>query len=229
MNKMLYDKSKYTKGTQGLTRNKILYVEGGKSKFFYGEIKEFNNVFFVINGGNCGEITKKVQAEENSYGIVDGDYKKNIVPKIFQIDFYSIENIAIHYIQDFKPFVKKLHDLFERTDISKCQYNIINFLLKKDEITKRPKEFDICLLDTKHDTQYFKYISTKILKFEDFLRYKDLKKPVEQYEKFHKQMLGKSKIKYITDLINHIPENPIEHIFEENTQIKIKEIIAQSS
>lgn len=57
------------------------------------------------------------------------------------------------------------------------------------------------------------------------MKYKDLKKIVERYVKFHKRKYGGDKINHIIDLAEHLPSKSIEEIFDETTLGKFTELL----
>ncbi|GAA3412607.1 hypothetical protein ACFFNY_32905 [Paenibacillus hodogayensis] len=95
---MNYNKEKYNRGKLKLVTQPIIYVEGKSNKIFYQQLEEFSDKF-IDNGGNCSNIRAKVESQPNSYGIIDHDYEEISHEKLFPINFYSIENISLIYIE----------------------------------------------------------------------------------------------------------------------------------
>lgn len=217
---MEYNRDKFKKGAMALINKPILYVEGKTSKVFYLQLEEIKDFFSIQNGGDCGRIKLLVESEKNSFGIIDKDYRNLNHPKLFPINFYSIENIALIYIDSLNGFKNILKGFIEEHGVLNASIHIPLFTINYHP-NKRAKDFTLILTSDIHDTQFLSYIQENIICTETFLKYKDLKKMVELYVKYYK-LLGNGKIHYITNLANYIPSKSINHIFLDSVLEKIE-------
>ena len=160
--------------------DKKIFFEGEKNKKYYQNIALFRS-YTLESGGPSSNIKRKVSENSAFYGVIDGDFFKEDMERIYQIDFYSIENIILIYHDDLASYLTILkrilknyfrsektirHRLIRNTDCKDC------FSLKKDlEISP----------------QFYAYIDEKIIDELTFLRYMDFKKIVDSYMSFLKQ------------------------------------------
>ncbi len=224
---MDYNRDKFKKGAIALVNKPILYVEGKSNKMFYLELDEIKDFFLIQNGGACGHIKTLVESEDNSFGIIDKDYRNLEHPKLFQINFYSVENISLIYIEDLINLKEILKEFFIEHGLADVSIHI-PFLKINYHSNRRAKDFTLSLTPKTHDAQFISYIQQNIICGETFLKYKDLKKIVELYVKYLK-LKGKGKLNYITDLADHLPSKSIEHIFVEHVLDKIQKVKSKIS
>ena len=219
---MEYNKDKYKKGSVALVNKPILYVEGKTSKSFYLQLIELKDDFLIKNGGSCGVIQHLVESESYSYGIVDKDYRNLDHPKLFPINFYSIENVSIIYIDQLNSFKELLKNFVDGNGVINASIHI-PYLKINYYPNKRVKDFTLSLTSKTHDTKFLPYIMKNIKCSESFLQYKDLKKVLELYMKYYKQM-GYGKINYITDLANYLPSKSTKYLFVDSVLKKIESV-----
>ncbi len=217
-----YNRDKFKKGAMALINKPILYVEGKCSKSFYLQLKEIKDFFLIQNGGSCERIKSLVESEKNSFGIIDKDYRNLNHPKLFPLNFYSIENISLIYIDSLSELKNILKDFIEEHGLINASIHIPLFTINYHP-NQRAKDFILSLTSGTHHAQFIPYIQESIICTETFLKYKDLKKLVELYVKYYK-LTGKGKINYITDLSDHIPSKSIKHIFLESMVEKIENV-----
>ncbi|WML50168.1 hypothetical protein RCG23_10270 [Neobacillus sp. PS3-34] len=219
---MNFDKEKYNRGKLKLVTQPIIYVEGKSNKIFYQQLEELQNKF-IENGGNCSVIKTKVESQPNSYGIVDHDYAEICHEKLFPINFYSIENISLIYINKFNHLNEIIVEYIKEHGIELARIHIPRLIINYEE-NRRVKDYNLDLTSEKHQDQYIDYIENKIVCDTSFMRYKNLKKIVELYIKFIKNKYSE-RINYITDLVDFLPSKSIEDIFDANTLRKLKQVI----
>lgn len=200
----------------------IIYVEGRSNKVFYQQLIELNDKF-VDNGGSCIDINRKVDSENNSYGIVDHDYSEINHEKLFPINFYSLENISLIYIQELDDLRESIEKYIIENTLKTVSIHKADFKMYHDK-TKRVKGYHIILSSRKHHDQFNEYILNKIVCEKTFMRYKDIKKVVEQYIKFYKSKYS-VKVHHIIDLAEYLPSKSIKHIFDKPTLERLNKII----
>lgn len=219
---MKYNRDKFKKGAIALINKPILYVEGKSNKMFYLQLKEIKDSFSIQNGGSCGRIKSLVESENNSFGIIDKDYRSFDHPKLFPINFYSIENISLIYINGLSDFKNMLRNFIDEHGLINASIHIPLFTINYHP-NRRAKDFVLSLTSDTHEAQFIAYIQENIVCTQTFLQYKDFKKILELYIKYNK-LIGNGKINYITDLSNHLPSKSINHIFLESVILKIENV-----
>lgn len=191
----------------------ICLVEGN-NKFFYQQIEELYS-YDVQDGGSCIDIIKRIEeaATNNTIGIIDGDYRlgENGFKNIVKIDYYSIENIALERIPDFKIIVE---DLKNKSGDPKI--GIENLRSHDLKVQYFPKELDnrdfyIILCRQYNNPERIEYVEDKIQELDSLIKYKNLKVVVGSTSKYLK-MKHNIKIKYITDLHKYFDNKSIKYI-----------------
>ncbi|MGA5696767.1 hypothetical protein ACPCHU_19455 [Bacillus bombysepticus] len=212
---MNYDREKYNKGKMKLITQPLIFVEGNSNKIFYQQLNELKNKI-IENGGDCIQIKKRVESQTNCYGIVDHDYLDHSHEKLFPINFYSVENISLIYIDKLEDLRLSIHKYIYTNEFEEIilQKPFLKMLFDKE--SKRVIDFNIILTNQKHHDQYKTYITKNIMSETTFMKYKDLKKVVELYIRFYK-LKNSEKINHIFDLAQHLPKKSIEDIFDEAT------------
>lgn len=191
----------------------ICLVEGN-NKFFYQQIEELYS-YDVQDGGNCVDIIKKVEeaATNNTIGIIDSDYRlgENEFKNIVKIDYYSIENIALERIPDFKIIVEELKN--KSGDPKIGIENLRSYDLKVRYFPKEKEnlEFYIILDRQYNEPNRIKYVEDKIQELDSLLKYKNLKVVVDSTSKYLK-MKQNIRIRYITDLHKYFEDKSIKCI-----------------
>lgn len=219
---MIYDREKYDRGKMKLVTQPIIYVEGLSNKVFYQQLKELKN-YLIDNGGNCTQIKKKIESQSNCYGIVDHDYLAHNHENLFPINFYSVENISLIYMKELEDLRASIHNYVKTNRLETLRFHKPHLEMYSDEKSNRVIDFNIILTNEKNHEQFNEYITNNILCGMTFMKYKDLKKIVERYVKFHKRKYGGDKINHIIDLAEHLPSKSIEEIFDETTLGKFTE------
>ncbi|PEA78013.1 hypothetical protein CN676_12070 [Bacillus wiedmannii] len=220
---MNYDREKYDRGKRKIITQPIIFVEGRSNKIFYQQLNELKDKI-IENGGNCTQIKEKVESQNNYYGIVDHDYLEHSHEKLFPINFYSVENIALIYINELEDLRLSIRKYVETNKLEAIILHKPCLKIISEEGTKRVTGFNIILTSQKHHEQYVKYINNNIVSGITFMKYKDLKKVVELYVKFYKLKNGE-KINHIIDLARHLPAKSIEEIFDETTLNRFTKIL----
>ncbi|GAB1762907.1 hypothetical protein [Priestia megaterium] len=219
---MKYDKVKYNRGKLNIVTQTMIYVEGKNNKIFYQQFKELQRVF-IENGGNCNNIEAKVNLRPNSYGIIDRDYTDTNHAKLFSINFYSIENISLIYIEALKELREKIIKYVEEHGLDSTRISIPKLEINYGE-DNRVRDYNLQLTLKKHHDQYKDYIENAINCEQTFMRYKDLKKVIESYVYFAKNKYS-TRINYITDLVESLPCKSIEVIFDTNNLNRLKQVL----
>ncbi|MGJ9458519.1 hypothetical protein [Oceanobacillus sp. CF4.6] len=220
---MDYNREKYNRGKMKLVTQPIIYVEGRTNKIFYQQLKELKDKF-IDNGGNCIQIKEKVESQSNSYGIVDHDYLDINHERLFPIDFYSVENISLTYIEELDDLRDSIIKYIKENKIEVVRLHKPHLKICLDKEIKRVTNYHIELTDIKHHEQYIKYISKSIISDCTFIKYKDIKKMVEQYVKFYNAKFS-VKINYIIDLAGYLPSKSINVIFDDTTLDRLNKVL----
>lgn len=216
---MNYDKSKFQRGKLQMVSQPIFYVEGERNKFFYQQFEELSTIN-LENGGSCPSIRAKVNSQKDSYGIIDRDYLFHSNPKLFPIDYYSIENLSLIYMNRFEELKTNLIEFINLHGLNKVKNHKISLTMNLNKTLYRITDFSLELSDT-HDSQFSTYIESAITCNSSFIRYSSMKHIVEKYVKFHKSKYG-FKINHINDLMENIPSKSIEVLFDSETERKLK-------
>lgn len=149
--------------------DKKIFFEGEINKKYYQNIALFRR-YTLENGGPCSNIKRKVSQNSAFYGVIDGDFLKEDLERIYQIDFYSIENIILIYHDDLASYltilkrILKNHFRSEKT----IRHRLIQNTDCKDRFALKK--------DLKISPQFYDYIDEKIIDELTFLKYMDLKK-----------------------------------------------------
>ncbi|QWG44696.1 hypothetical protein EXW31_10505 [Bacillus mycoides] len=220
---MNYDREKYDRGKSKIITQPIIFVEGCSNKIFYQQLNELKDKF-IENGGNCTQVKEKVESQNNYYGIVDHDYLEHSHEKLFPINFYSVENIALIYITELEDLRVSIHRYIEANELEAIILHKPLLKIFSDEESRRVTDFNIILTNQKHHDQYVEYITNNIVSEITFMKYKDLKKVVELYVKFYK-LKNSEKINHIIDLAKYLPAKSIEEIFDETTLDRFNKIL----
>lgn len=195
---------------------KILF-EGKVNKKYYQKINHFRK-YTLENGDSCSNIKKRVSNNSLLYGVIDGDFIEEDLDKIYQIDFYSIENIVLlnHHALDSQLNVLR-NDLKQYFNKEKT----IRHRLVQDETNKN--RF-VLKKDLEIDSKFHPYIDSKIIDQDSFLRYMDLKKVVNSYMNVIKQ--GKKNSKETKKIIKKYIETcniiSIEELFSKSELSRVQ-------
>lgn len=162
--------------------DKKIFFEGKVNKKYYQKIVLFRK-YTLVNGGSCSDIKNIVSNDKDKkfYGVIDGDFENKDLARIYQIDFYSIENIVLLYHVTLAPYLKIL--------IS----DLKNYYQKEKSIRHRLIQNINCTghfvfkKDLEINSQFHEYIDFKIFDETTFLKYMDLKNIVSSYMMFLKQ------------------------------------------
>lgn len=220
---MDYNREKYNRGKLHLVTQPIIYVEGNSNKFFYQQLNELRDKF-VDNGGSCIQIKAKVESQSNSYGIVDHDYQEINHEKLFPINFYSIENISLIFIEELYNLRESILKNISENTLEVVRLYKFHLNICFDKESKRVTNYNLVLTDQKHHDQYIEYITKNIISESTFMRYKDIKKIVERYVKFLKAKNG-VKINHIIDLAENLPSKSINEIFDKATLERFNKVL----
>ena len=222
------NKEKYFEIASKMVGNeKWIYVEGATNKAFYQNFSEINHIP-ISSGGSCGLIIDKVRQSKNAFGIIDNDYRVDTqYDRIFNIDYYSIENIELI----FHPILAGLKDelcIKFHQDFRIAIFKCLDLVVNRDE-NRRVSSFNI-IYSIEEDSQYKGYLSSRLLSNAEFVRYKRLKNVVVKYIDFLKQINGRRTMpsSILLDTFNHLPTKTIADIFEKNTITRIKDQLKKS-
>lgn len=188
----------------------------GNNKFFYQQIEELYS-YDVQDGGNCIDIIKKLEeaGTKNTIGIIDGDYRlgENEFKNIVKIDYYSIENIALERIPDFKIIVKELQNKSDDPKIGIENLRSHDLKVKYFPKERDNLEFSIILCRQYNSPDRIEYVEDKIQELDSLIKYKNLKVVVDSTSKYLKMKL-KIKIAYITDLHKYFENRSLKYILD---------------
>lgn len=186
MNLKVYDEGLYNDGVEHMQPGIVIYAEDPE---FY---RCYINPNTVVNpeGMSCDKVRKCVKESNNLnvIGIVDGDFNDDLEhEKLFKIDYYSIENIALYHHRSIlclkNVILEHLSERVEKKFRLKITFDSSDFTIKWDK-NRIPKQFD-------------NYINRKINCENDFLKYMDVKKVVNDFGKRNKLDFKKSLAKYV--------------------------------
>lgn len=217
--------SEFEKDVFEMTGVLYVYCEGDKSIPFYEQLfmRNLKINCIVENGGSCSKIQTEVNSRchlgVETIGIIDGDYEIKSVDNIFQIDYYSIENLVlIHHGQfiDLKNIITKSYygkfqkeGLKHRVKLSNQRDNLqidAGKILKDSEV---------------------EYLNGKIDSLQGFIKYVDFKVCILQYVKGVSNDRGierhwKKQIKnYLQDLHHHNRSADLAFMFDDVTADKL--------
>ena len=188
--------------------DKKIFFEGKTNKKYYQKIELFRK-YTLDNGGPCSNIKKIVSQNSKFYGVIDGDFYNENTDRIYQIDFYSVENIVLiyHGILGFhlSSLVKTLKKYFN--DEEKIRHRLI--------LTRNSEQCFALERELKIDSQFYDYIDETIIDEETFLKYMDLKKIVGSYMSILEQNaeISKECRKAAKDYIPTCNEIKIDELF----------------
>ncbi|MDU5765256.1 MAG: hypothetical protein E6Z94_01640 [Streptococcus salivarius] len=160
--------------------DKKIFFEGKTNKKYYQKIELFRK-YTLDTGGPSSNIKKIVSQNSKFYGVIDGDFFNENLDRIYQIDFYSIENIVLSYHGILGFHLLSLVELLK--DYFKSEQKIRHRLI----LTKDSHQCFAIEKELKIDSQFYDYIDEKIIDEETFLKYMDLKKIVGSYMVILKQ------------------------------------------
>lgn len=206
-----------------LPKNKPYVLVEGNNKFFYQDLEEFHDCF-VKNGGNCENIKKQIEdkltdRKKNYIGIIDNDYFFHPSrTNIFVIDYYSIENVSLLNFEQFSTLKKELEKFYLSNSLEDIQtFKVVGGFGKFDKSSNGVAPFKINF-HSKYNASFESYTHQTITSLDSFFKYKDLKKTVENFANYYKNVKGKkNQINYIHDLSKALPNPSTEHIFDTKT------------
>jgi len=209
----------------------VIYVEGNNI-IFYKKLKELERYFIdtdnknsLPNGNCCSEIRRQVREDrkqgKKSYAILDRDYNdlNSFDNFIFPIDYYSLENVSLLFMEEFKPLENKIID-YVQEDFENRRFENLKLIIKRYD-DKRVRDFEIDNNGKVH-SDIENYISNVINSNNYLLRYKDLKMLITSFVSYNKQKNGKeANIKYFDDLPERLPEKSIKYLFDDKTYSEV--------
>ena len=160
--------------------DKKIFFEGKINKKYYQKIELFRK-YTLDNGGPCSNIKKIVSQNSKFYGVVDGDFFSENLDRIYQIDFYSIENIVLIYHGILDLYLSSLIEILK--NYFKSEKKVRHRLI----LTKDSNHCFVLEKELKINSQFYDYIDEKIIDEKTFLKYMDLKKIVGSYMGILKQ------------------------------------------
>lgn len=224
-----FDSSKYKDISQKMSGITFLF-EGKVNKKYYQKIPFFRP-FTLDNGGSCSNIINKVSTSltENIHGVIDGDFERKDIQRIYQIDYYSIENICLIYNDQFK----ELREIITNYYPSHTKYKRIVANINSGSFTL---EADNDIESIFHD-----YIDEISINVEIFMRYMDLKEVVDSYSRYRIKQNNTSKnspplsgldrdnVKAENKFFKKYIENAVtivmEQLFKEEDFVRLKQIV----
>ncbi|MDO4640073.1 MAG: hypothetical protein Q4A77_09475 [Leptotrichia hongkongensis] len=197
------------------TQKPICLVEGNNT-FFYQKIEELYP-YIIQNGHSSNAIKSNVKNSNCKIGIIDNDYDNTLIENIIKIDYYSIENIALELIPEFKI----LKDLLEQEirkhgleEVRKCHIEVKFF--PKDI---KNKNINLKLCGQYTDGNRINYVNSKIKDLRSLNKFKDLKKAIEGTHRFLK-MKHQKNIQYINELHSYMEKKSIQGILSEEEYVR---------
>lgn len=208
--------NKYIDASLGMT--KVLFVEGYLDSLFYSKFKETFSFVLHYDSSGVSDLLRLHGEHENSYAIIDRDYTESYnIPRVYCIDFYSIENIILKHHKLFDNLKKRLEKINLSYFINRDYiYNIEVFIDDQDGIN--------ILRGTTIHEQYKSYILKKINDNDKFLKYFNLKKIVNAFKKKTARKNKKlSKLFHVLDLYEGESFASIYDLFDTRTVEKMIE------
>ena len=204
--------------------DKKIFFEGEINKKYYQNIALFRR-YTLENGGSCSNIKRKVSQNSAFYGVIDGDFLKEDLERIYQIDFYSIENIILIYHDDLASYLTFLKSILENHFRSEktIRHRLIQNIDCKDRFAIKK--------DLKINPQFYDYIDEKIIDELTFLKYMDLKKIVDSYMSFLKQdpSITKECKKIIKKYISTCYVITIDELFSDTELLRVQLELTQEN
>lgn len=217
--------SEFEKDVFEMTGVLYIYCEGGKSIPFYEQLFMQNLKIncIVVNGGSCSKIQTEVKNRCHlgieTIGVIDGDYETKFVDNIFQIDYYSIENLVLIYHEQFidlKNIITESYYAKFRKEGLKHRVKLSN---QRDNLQVDDNKI---LKDSEVE-----YLNGKIDSLTGFIKYVDFKVCVLQYvegvsndrgiERHYKKQIKK----YLEDLHRHHRSADLAFMFDDVTADKL--------
>lgn len=203
-------KNRYTNAVGKIASKKIIYVEGNRiDKLLYQNLECFKG-HIIEPKGSCINVINQVDLNLNSLGVIDKDYNiRSNHDRVFITNYYSIENVQLcndKRIWKLKVLLLKLglFSFFRRVKYYKLKSRTYFDKSKgtwRYKVEKGPE---------KHHEQFNKYIFWRIRSYYRFIKYKELKKTVQDYNKYHKNINGiKDKVWYIHDLYLFVEDKKV--------------------
>lgn len=215
----------YEKEVSEMTGTLYIYCEGETSISFYEELfmRNLKVNCIVEDGGSCSMVQYTVESRNesgiDSIGVIDGDYELKDIDNVFQIDYYSIENLVLQHHSQFNTLKNVIiesyyshfinFDLQNRVFLSRDGSSVqvdSNKILKRSEII---------------------YINNKANTLQGFIKYVDFKACVNQYVKsvtndpdFSRPYKKQIK-KYLEALHEHYKSVDLAFMFADDTVQKL--------
>ena len=81
------DFTEFSHSAEGMlsSSDKKIFFEGKINKKYYQQITLFRK-YTLENGGSCSDIKNKVSKNNSFYGVIDGDFVREDLDRIYQID-----------------------------------------------------------------------------------------------------------------------------------------------
>ncbi|EUB33007.1 MULTISPECIES: hypothetical protein [Fusobacterium] len=212
----------------------IIYFEGENNKKFYSNFSEIQHCILrgcTANGQHsCIDIKNEIVNNENLnlIAIIDGDFCDDKEHEnIFKIDFYSIENIVLMehgYFQELKTKLEKYYESEKDKGI--------NLIKIRGNINDKRDVYSLDKSNNIHK-QFHCYIKNKIVNFQTYIKYMDLKEVVYDYSIFRSYSNNLSRDekneckKYIETLFKHIKDKKLSKLFSKKEYESLSKILKQ--
>ena len=213
------DFTEFSHSAEGMlsSSDKKIFFEEKINKKYYQQITLFRK-YTLENGGSCSDIKNKVSKNNSFYGVIDGDFVREDLDRIYQIDFYSIENIVLIYHDTLDSHLENLRrDLKNHYKKEKLiRHRLIqNINCSKSFAFEKGSEINL---------QFYDYIDNKINNEKTFLKYMDLKKIVCSYMIFLKQdpTISKECKKAAKDYITTCKVITIDELFSKSESKRVQ-------
>lgn len=220
-------KERYYAVANKITENQIwILTEGDSNKFFYQMFKELEKIP-MKHGGSCNAIVSAVNSNRNYYGIVDRDFigsRDN--QKIFEIDFYSIENIVLVFHNEFKELQRKISYIVNNSSIEEVRINKLDTYIDRD-LSNLPINFRVTLSNNYHQLQYHNYIEKNINNLSNLYKYGSLKNVIKRKIVYLNQMNKIKKNRYLFETYCSISNPNLSMLFGPNVLSRIKTLVNQ--
>lgn len=211
----------------------IIYFEGERNKKFYSNFSEVRHCILrgCVSNGCCSCIDIKNEIKNNrnlnSIAIIDGDFCDDKEHKnIFKIDFYSIENIVLIEHSYFQKLKKDLKKYYERE-----KDKGVNLIKIIGDINEKRDKYNFKRLNDIHE-QFHDYIKNKIVDFETYIKYMDLKEVVHKFSTFisYSKKLSRNEKsecrRYIETLFSYIKDKKLSKLFSKKEYKSLRKFLA---
>lgn len=224
------DIEKYHKGAMALNEgNVIILVEGASNKLFYSKFNEIKHIAIfrpldLDKGSNsCINIKSLIKENDGWCAILDKDFQDYTQDRIFNLDYYSLENVVLCHHKKFNELYRDISSLIEK--------NVGDYRNKRltIKVLDEGKRSEIIILSETH-LQFSDYVEKTIVDSVSYLKYMDVKKIVEVFDSLlTTKISGHKKRKYFEELYDELNDKSLLNLFHNSVHHKLRELFPSDS